>query len=222
MNPICPYCRTEVGETEDERKDCPGCGTPHHADCYAENGGCTVFGCANAPSDEAKVTVTATDMSGNVVTRQVPAPTPVFRPGISLGAGFTSFHAPAPEPAQPAPQATPGGGGAEIPPPPPPMAGTGIAPPPQAGPAAQVPQQPAPLAFYHPLPQPKRRVIFVFLGIFLGFFGVHNFYAGYVKKGTIQLCVTLLSCFYAALLSWVWAIVEICTTEKDAEGTQFV
>ena len=85
-----------------------------------------------------------------------------------------------------------------------------------------MPQQPAPLAFYHPVPQPKRRLIFVFLGIFLGIFGAHNFYAGYVKKGTIQLCVTLLSCFYAAVISGVWAIVEICITEKDAEGTQFV
>jgi hypothetical protein len=223
LNPICPYCRTEVGETEGERKDCPGCGTPHHVDCYAENGGCTVFGCANAPSDEAKVTVTATDMSGNVVTRQVTAPTPVSRPGISLGAGFTTFHAPAPQRQQPAPQAVPAGSGAEIAPasPPPPMAGTGIAPP-QAGPAQQTQQHPAPLAFYHPVPQPKKRVIFVLLGIFLGYFGVHNFYAGYVKRGTMQLCVTALSCFYGAAISWPWAIIEICMVNKDAEGNQFV
>ena len=93
MNPICPYCRTEVGETEGERQDCPGCGTPHHADCFAENGGCTVFGCANAPSDEAKVTVSGTDLMGNVVTRQTAAPTPV-RPGPLLGAGYTTFRAP--------------------------------------------------------------------------------------------------------------------------------
>jgi TM2 domain-containing membrane protein YozV len=101
------------------------------------------------------------------------------------------------------------------------MAGTGIAPPPQAGPVPQA-QQPAPLAFYHPTPQPKRRVIFVLLGLFLGYFGVHNFYAGYVKRGTMQLCVTALSCFYGAALSWPWAIVEICVVNKDADGTQFV
>jgi hypothetical protein len=34
--------------------------------------------------------------------------------------------------------------------------------------------------------------------------------------------VTLLSCFYAAVVSWIWAIIEICTVNKDAEGTQFV
>jgi TM2 domain-containing membrane protein YozV len=102
------------------------------------------------------------------------------------------------------------------------MAGTGIAPPPQAGPAPPVQQQPAPLAFYHPTPQPKKRVIFVLLGLFLGYFGVHNFYAGYVKRGTMQLCVTVLSCMYGAAISWPWAIIEICVVNKDAEGTQFV
>jgi TM2 domain-containing membrane protein YozV len=78
------------------------------------------------------------------------------------------------------------------------------------------------LAHYIPALQPKTRVVFVLLGIFLGVFGVHNFYAGYVKKGTIQLCLSLLTCFYGAVISWVWAIIEICVTSKDADGTQFV
>jgi TM2 domain-containing membrane protein YozV len=222
LNPICPYCRTAVGEAEGERKDCPGCGTPHHADCFAENGGCTVFGCANAPSDEAKVTVSGTDLMGNVVTRQAPALVPVMRPGISLGSGYTTFRAPAMGVAQPAPETATGGSGALPPTAPPPMAGTGVAPPPQAWPGPQVQQVPSSLAYYYPVAQPKTRVIFVLLGIFLGVFGVHNFYAGYVKKGSIQLCVTLLSCFYGAVVSWIWAIVEICTVNKDAEGKQFV
>ena len=108
-------------------------------------------------------------------------------------------------------------------PPPPPIAGTGVAPPPQTGPlpsAAGYP--PAQLVDYYRQQQPKTRVLFVLLGIFLGIFGVHNFYAGYVKKGTIQLCLTILTCFYGGLLSWLWAIVEVCTINKDAEGTQFV
>jgi len=225
LNPICPYCRTEVGDAEGERQDCPGCGTPHHADCFAENGGCTVFGCANAPTDEAKVTVSGTDLMGNVVTRQAPAP--VSRPGISLGSGYTTFHAPAPDTEQPAPTPSPDAGGAlppQPPPPPPPVVGTGTAPPPQTGPGPgqQVRQHQSSLAAYYPVAQPKTRVIFVLLGIFLGMFGVHNFYAGYAKKGAIQLCVTLLSCFYLAVISWVWAIIEICTVNQDADGTQFV
>ena len=60
------------------------------------------------------------------------------------------------------------------------------------------------------------------LGIFLGALGAHNFYAGYTKKGAIQLCLTLLTCFYGAAISWPWAIIEICVINKDAEGNQFV
>jgi len=221
LNPVCPYCRTEVGEAEGERKDCPGCGTPHHADCFAENSGCTVFGCANAPSDEAKVTVSGTDLMGNVVTRQAPAP--VVRPGFSLGSGYTTFRAPVLGAEQPGPIGAPQASGMQQPPPPPPpVARTGVAPPPQSGPGLQVEQVPNSLAHYYPPPQPKSRVVFVLLGIFLGAFGVHNFYAGYVKRGTIQLCVTLLTCFYGALASLVWAIIEICMVNQDADGTQFV
>jgi TM2 domain-containing membrane protein YozV len=221
LNPICPYCRTEVGDADGQRKDCSSCGTPHHADCYAENGGCTVFGCANAPSDEAKVTVSGTDLMGNTVTRQVPAP--LVRPGISLGAGYTTFRAPVPGGEAASPDASTAEGHGQPPPlPPPPIAGTGVAPPPQAGPGPQAQPTPNSLAHYYLAPQPKTRVIFVLLGIFLGALGVHNFYAGYVKKGTIQLCVTLLTCFYAGLLSWVWAIIDICTVNQDSDGTQFV
>jgi TM2 domain-containing membrane protein YozV len=219
LNTICPYCRTEVGETEGERKDCPGCGTPHHADCFAENGGCTVFGCSAAPADEAKVTVTATDMMGNVVTRQLTPPVP--QPMASLGADFTTFRAPVgevPAAAPPAPEAP-----SAAPPPPPPLAGSGVAPPPHIGPAPPAPgYAPAQLVNYYQPPAPKTRVLFVLLGIFLGALGVHNFYAGYTKKGAIQLCSTLLTCFYGAAISWPWAIVEICVINKDAEGNQFV
>lgn len=219
MNPVCPYCRSEVGDAEGERKDCPGCGTPHHADCFAENGGCTVFGCSQAPSDEAKVTVTATDMMGNVVTRQVTPPAP--RPSLSLGSGMTTFRAPAPAAPAPTPQPASGSVGSPPPPPPPPGAGSGVAPPP-AGQPPQTAYAPPQLANYYRPPQPKTRVLFVLLGIFLGGFGVHNFYAGYVKKGAIQLCLTVLSCFYGALISWPWAIIEICTINSDADGNQFV
>lgn len=226
MNPICPYCRTEVGEAEGERQDCPGCGAPHHADCFAENGGCTVFGCANAPTDEAKVTVSATDMMGNMVTREVaapqpaaPTPTPSARPRLTLGAGFTTFQAPALDPTpQPQPQGP--AAGPIPPPPPPPPGGTGVAPPPQTGALPQVPAA-APV-YYIPPPQPKTRVVFVLLGIFLGALGIHNFYAGYIKKAALQLCLTLLTVGWGAVVSWPWAIIEICVINKDAEGTQFV
>ena len=67
----------------------------------------------------------------------------------------------------------------------------------------------------------KSRVAFVLLGLFLGFFGLHNFYAGYNKKGAIQLAITIASFFYAGAVSWVWAIVEVCVINRDSEGELF-
>ena len=54
MNSSCPYCRSELDE---QALECPGCGTPHHPECFEENGGCTVFGCSAAPAAEAKISV---------------------------------------------------------------------------------------------------------------------------------------------------------------------
>lgn len=109
------------------------------------------------------------------------------------------------------------------------MAGTGVAPPPAARPLAQTPTYaPAQLVDYYQRPQPKTRVVFVLLGIFLGIFGVHNFYAGYTKKGAIQLVATVLIAIYSEiaawlwLVVWLWAIAEICVVNKEEDGTQFV
>ena len=46
--PICPYCQSPLGEGE-PRFLCPACGIPHHVDCWRENGGCTTYGCRQAP-----------------------------------------------------------------------------------------------------------------------------------------------------------------------------
>ena len=67
----------------------------------------------------------------------------------------------------------------------------------------------------------KSKVGFILLGVFLGCFGVHNFYAGYNKKGLIQLLVTVLTCTILSLPMWIWSIVEICTVEEDATGKKF-
>lgn len=42
---ICPFCKTEIAET-DAVKVCPACGIAHHEGCWNENGGCTTFGCS--------------------------------------------------------------------------------------------------------------------------------------------------------------------------------
>jgi TM2 domain-containing membrane protein YozV len=81
------------------------------------------------------------------------------------------------------------------------------------------PPPPAPISGYEPR---KSRVVFVLLAVFLGAFGGHNFYAGYVKKAVIQLCITLFSCFTGSFISWIWAIVEACMVNRDDDGIAFV
>ena len=46
------------------------------------------------------------------------------------------------------------------------------------------------------------------LGIFLGAFGVHNFYLGYKGKAIAQLLITLLSCFMLSEVSAIWGLIE--------------
>ena len=67
----------------------------------------------------------------------------------------------------------------------------------------------------------KDRVIYVLLAVFLGSLGIHNFFAGYKRNGLIQLIVTVVTCGFAALVMWIWAIIEACTVTKDADGLNF-
>lgn len=45
----CPYCQTKI-KNQNEAVTCPLCGTPHHTDCWTENGGCTTYGCRENPN----------------------------------------------------------------------------------------------------------------------------------------------------------------------------
>lgn len=60
-------------------------------------------------------------------------------------------------------------------------------------------------------------------GIFLGEFGIHNFYLGYTKKAIIQLAMTLCTCGILLPVSAIWGAVEgilILSGDinKDADG----
>jgi TM2 domain/Prokaryotic RING finger family 1 len=68
---------------------------------------------------------------------------------------------------------------------------------------------------------PRSRTAYIVLGIFLGAFGAHNFYAGYTGKAVGQLCLTLLSFFYLAVAAWLWAVIEICIIDTDSAGVKF-
>lgn len=70
--------------------------------------------------------------------------------------------------------------------------------------------------------EPKDRLVFILLGVFLGCFGAHNFYAGYTGKAVAQLLITLLSFTTLAFISVIWAIIEVITVRQDAKGVPFV
>jgi TM2 domain-containing membrane protein YozV len=67
----------------------------------------------------------------------------------------------------------------------------------------------------------KSRTTYIVLGVFLGAFGAHNFYAGYTGRAVGQLCLSVMTLFYLAIASWIWAIVEICIVDRDSAGIQF-
>lgn len=70
---------------------------------------------------------------------------------------------------------------------------------------------------------PKSKMAAGLLGIFLGCFGVHNFYLGYTGKAVAQLLLSILSCGILAFVSGIWGLIEgilILTgsINVDAEG----
>lgn len=202
---VCPYCRTKIGtETigaEDGPIVCEGCGTAHHADCYAENGGCTIFGCSKAPGDEPKVSVSTPELAAAapaaMVENRLPPPPPP--PGVVLSPTTTATTTPATtqELRHVANRVVPS------------MFG---------GFAGQDPASPAEETVVY---EPKNRTSFIVLGALLGAFGAHNFYAGYYKKAGIQLAITVLTLGFGSPMSWMWAVIDICTIDRDSRGLQF-
>ena len=69
----------------------------------------------------------------------------------------------------------------------------------------------------------KSKIVAGLLGIFVGYFGVHNFYLGYTGKGMAQLLITILSCGFLSPITGIWGLIEgvlILTgsIDKDANG----
>ena len=197
---VCPYCRAPI--TDDESLTvCEGCGTRHHADCYAENGGCTIFGCKCAPAEEPKLSVSTPELASvaasstpAVANIRTPLPPPPPPPSASIPATTEELQ-------QIANRVVPSMFGAFL----------------DEDKAA--PSEP----YIEPEPvgPPKNRTTYIVLGALLGALGAHNFYAGYKKKGSIQLAITALTLGFGTPMSWIWAIIDICTVEKDSHGVQF-
>jgi hypothetical protein len=50
---LCPICQSPLSD-EEARVACPDCHTEYHADCWGENRGCAVYGCAQVPATEGR------------------------------------------------------------------------------------------------------------------------------------------------------------------------
>ena len=66
----------------------------------------------------------------------------------------------------------------------------------------------------------KSRTVYILLGLFLGCFGIHNFYAGYNTRGLIQLLITVFLGVLAfpLIIVSLWALIELLTVKKDAKS----
>jgi hypothetical protein len=208
-------------ETGPARIFCTACGTPHHEDCYQENGGCTVFGCARAPADDPKLQVSQSDLRS--VNLGAAAYAPAAQPYVPPAAAAAQPSAPSPYGSSPlglsqsaGASATPSAGPATLPapqnlqPPPPPRTAANPQYPPQPGApyGYQYPQAQYPQAQYSQAQYPQA-------------LGIHNFYGGYTGRAVGQLCLTVLTLGYLGVISWIWAIVEICVVDRDSAGVPF-
>ncbi|HEY2235021.1 MAG TPA: NINE protein [Candidatus Angelobacter sp.] len=206
--PVCPYCRMPFDAASPPKIFCTACGIPHHEDCYQENGGCTVFGCKRAPADEPKVQVALSDLTAVSIPVQQYAPVAQqYAPVVQQPAPVQGY--------QPSRYSGPLGLSQ--------AAATAPAQVPSA--ALNSPQPAAPAPYTSAAPSyastHKSRTSYIVLGIFLGALGVHNFYAGYTGRAVGQLCLTVLTLGYLGVVSWIWAIIEICIVEKDSTGLRF-
>ena len=68
----------------------------------------------------------------------------------------------------------------------------------------------------------RSRLAYILLGVFLGTLGIHNFYAGYTNRGLVQLLITVLGCGILSWVSFIWAIIDIVTVTKDANGVDML
>ena len=74
-------------------------------------------------------------------------------------------------------------------------------------------------------PNAKSKIVAGLLGIFLGCFGVHNFYLGYTGIGIAQIVVSVLTCIIGGA---IWGFIEglciLCDTAitTDSEGNDLV
>ena len=67
--------------------------------------------------------------------------------------------------------------------------------------------------------QPKQKLVAGLLGIFLGAWGIHQFYLGDSKKGIIRIIVTVVTCGIGGIWGFIEGIMILCgKIATDAQG----
>lgn len=67
-------------------------------------------------------------------------------------------------------------------------------------------------------------IVYILSAFFLGTIGIHNFYAGYWKRGLVQLCLTVMAqymLYIPLLFTSLWAEMELLFVNKTPDGRLF-
>ncbi len=78
--------------------------------------------------------------------------------------------------------------------------------------------------YYKYLGNTHNGVIYIVLAFFLGCLGIHNFYAGYWRRGITQLVLTITSpwmMYIPLLFVALWATLEIVFVNRSADDNVF-
>ncbi len=69
----------------------------------------------------------------------------------------------------------------------------------------------------------KSKMVAGLLGIFLGAWGIHNFYLGYTGKAILQIALTVITCGVAGIWGFIEGILILCgNINTDADGKSLV
>ena len=69
----------------------------------------------------------------------------------------------------------------------------------------------------------KSKMVAGLLGIFLGAWGIHNFYLGYSGKAILQIVLTIITCGIAGIWGFIEGILILCgNINTDADGNTLV
>jgi TM2 domain-containing membrane protein YozV len=90
------------------------------------------------------------------------------------------------------------------------------------------PEAPTPPAEPQSVPtsvaRPRRRLVYALLGVFVGFVGLHNFYARNWLTGLLQLLLSFATYLlgFGIIVPWLWALVEAVLVRKDGNGIEMI